>query len=182
MNRPMFPNWGDHPVVVLIVVLAALVSILVAVHELRPEYGSSSSSESISAESIESPPEREEPVQQGPVIQVLCNEPNTADNGWSWHCRIENHSTEAIRWEDAFGAEGARLHWFCLGDAQGCHSNALGDELILGDNGDIRFNFLNPEESFDFWIRCPEEPGLCYVNGRAPDLTINGAHFQRMRE
>jgi len=114
-------------------------------------------------------------------IKFDCGKASIVNGSWYWDCYLRNNSDKMIWWKNSFQNEGSQLRWYCLEpDAPTCTANTfLKNEITLSEDRSIQFNFLNPHESINFWIICPQEPVICGVNGRAPGLVIGEASFNR---
>jgi|SRR5947209_2768538 len=112
-------------------------------------------------------------------IKLKCDKPNMDNGDWYWGCHIINSSKNIIWWRDSFQNKGSELGWYCLENADStCTAFTLEDEKIdVSVDGSMRFNYLNPHESLDFWINCRGEPLMCGVQGRAPGIFVEGASF-----
>ena len=113
-------------------------------------------------------------------IKFDCKESTLEDKTWHWICSISNNSDKIIWWRDSFENEGSELKWFCLerGAEQSCRASTLEDNKInFPERGSIKFKFLNPHESIDFWVNCHNEPAICGIAGRAPGLVVEGPSF-----
>jgi hypothetical protein len=114
-------------------------------------------------------------------IKLDCGKASIVNGSWYWDCYLRNNSDKMIWWKDSFQNEGSQLRWHCLEpDAQTCKASTfLKNEIILSEDHSIQFHYLNPHESINFWISCPQEPLSCGVHGRAPGLIIEEASFSR---
>src|SRR5262245_43177953 len=152
---PPFLNWGDHPVVVIIVMLAALATIIGTVGPFMYKFiGASDVSETSSdqlapgktsdrpvntsnlTEALELPAisansEVAEGGKPRPDIAFECGEANVIDGFWHWSCHLSNESDRTIWWRDSFQNEGSNLGWYCMEDVeQTCKAATLSDEEL----------------------------------------------------
>jgi hypothetical protein len=223
-------NWNNSPVVVLIYVAAALVTIGTGVvlvsrwaiskapsspqpmSEIEPEVLAEATptpiellSEATTVSALDSaltrlngrleraardapnPPKgsqelgREDKDEKQPVedIRFECQKPANREGEWSWDCYLTNSSDNVVWWRNTFSNKGSELRWSCWGDLDdNCTAHTLEDDkIILRVDQSIRFDYLNPNESFHLWINCPKEPSYCGFSGRAPGLVVGDASF-----
>lgn len=179
-TSPQRHNWGNHPAVVAILVLAGIATIarFLGVASLGVEMEEAQPDGSAPVHAMPSQASEEiEEAQNDRRLVISCNDPSWSDGRWLWWCFIRNESPEVIWWRD-LEQEGAQLKWYCLGEFQGtCEALIIGDELTSGDDNSLHFAFMNAGESLDFLVRCPGKPSTCKVDGRAPGLVIQAASF-----
>jgi hypothetical protein len=195
--RPPFNNWSDHPAVVVICVLAALVTIIGTIGSFLHGLSERRRVSEISVDTIEPTDTLESPststdyvlnseyeteeIKPAGDLKFECNEGGVAAGNWYWSCNLMNSSERTIWWKDSFQNEGSRLSWYCLENGEStCRAFTLLDkEMNLSKKGSIQFDFINSHESIGFWISCRSEPLNCRLYGRAPSLDIEEASFAR---
>ena len=137
--RPHYPNWGDHPLAVVIVVLAALVTIAGSVFSsgswlrrvIEAERAADTPAGVLDPTQPTAVPENpatstepnspSAPPTQGVSntnnrndIKFECDRSSIISGKWYLDCHIKNNSENIIWWRDTFQLDGSELGWSCL--------------------------------------------------------------------